>query len=62
MEVKFEAETIMIAPSSSYAAQIMGKYGIKHFGLSAVKWQVMMNEKGVRDEVQQQMKRILYGN
>jgi hypothetical protein len=62
MEVKFEAETIMIAPSSSYAAQIMGKYGIQRFGLSALKWQVMMNEKGVRDEVQQQMKRILYGN
>jgi translation elongation factor EF-1beta len=40
----------------------MGKYGIQRFGLSALKWQVMMNEKGVRDEVQQQMKRILYGN
>ena len=62
MEVRFEAESVMIVPSTSYAAQIMGKYGIKRFGLSALKWQVMMNEKGVRDEVQQQMKRILYGN
>jgi translation elongation factor EF-1beta len=52
----------MIVPSTSYAAQIMGKYGIQRFGLSALKWQVMMNEKGVKDEVQQQMKRILYGN
>lgn len=62
MEVRFEAESVMIVPSTSYAAQIMGKYGIKRFGLSALKWQVMMNEKGVRDEVQQRMKRILYGN
>lgn len=62
MEVRFEADSLMIAPSTPYAAQIMAKYGIKRFGLSAMKWQVMMNEKGVKDEIQRRMKDILYGN
>jgi len=62
MEVRFEADYMMITPSTPYAAQIMAKYGMKRFGLSALKWQVMMNEKGVRDEIQQRMKDILYGN
>ena len=62
MEVKFEADSMMIAPSSGYAAQIMAKYGMGRFGLSALKWQVMMQEKGVMIEVQEQMKHLLYGN
>lgn len=62
MEVKFEADSMMIAPSSGYAAQIMAKYGMGRFGLSALKWQVMMQEKGVMMEVQEQMKNLLYGN
>ena len=62
MEVKFEADSMMIAPSSGYAAQIMAKYGMGRFGLSALKWQVMMQEKGVMMEVQEQMKQLLYGN
>ena len=62
MEVRFEADEMMIVPSTPYAAQIMHKYGIGRFGLSALKWQVMMNEKGVKNEVQQKMKDILYGN
>ena len=62
MEVKFEADSMMIAPSSGYAAQIMAKYGMGRFGLSALKWQVMMQEKGVMMEVQEEMKHLLYGN
>ena len=62
MEVKFEADVLMIAPSSGYAAQIMAKYGLQRFGLSALKWQVMMYDKGVKDEVQERIKQMLYGN
>ena len=62
MEVRFEAETMGIFPSSGYASQIMGKYGLHRFGLSALKWQVLFNEKGVRNEIQQRMKDILYGS
>ena len=58
MEVKFEADSMMIAPSSGYAAQIMAKYGLHNFGLSALKWQVMMYDKGVKDEVQERIKQM----
>ena len=62
MEVRFEADTLGIYPTSGYASEIMAKYGLHRFGLSALKWQVMMNEKGVKNEIQQRMKDILYGN
>ncbi len=62
MEVRFESEFLMIVPSTPYAAQIMHKYGIQRFGLNALKWQVLMTEKGVKDEIQKRMKEILYGN
>lgn len=62
MEVRFEADSMMIAPSTGYAAGIMAKYGLHRFGLSALKWQVMMEEKGVKDEIQNEMKKLLYGN
>lgn len=62
MEVRFEADSMGIFPSSGYAAQIMGKYGLNRFGLSALKWQVLFDEKGVKNEIQQRMKDILYGN
>lgn len=62
MEVRFEAETMGIYPSTGYASEIMAKYGLHRFGLSALKWQVMMEEKGVKDEIQKEMRKLLYGN
>lgn len=61
MEVKFEADTVGIMPMTGYAATIMGKYGIHRFGLSALKWSVMMYDKGVKAELQERMKDLLYG-
>ena len=60
MEIRFEVDAMMIVPSTPYAAQIMHKYGIARFGLSALKWEVMMNEKGVKDEVITEMKNVLW--
>lgn len=62
MEIRFEVDVIAIVPSTGYAAGIMGKYGLHRFGLSALKWQVMMEEKGVKAEVQQRMKDLLYAS
>ena len=62
MEVKFSSDSLSIQPATGYAAEIMAKYGLKRFGLSAEKWGVMMYEKGVKAEVQQKMKDLLYGN
>lgn len=62
LELRFEADTVGIFPASGYAADIIGKYGLQSFGLSALKWQVMFEQKGVRKEIQQRMKDILYDN
>lgn len=62
MEVRFEAETLGIYPTSGFASEIMAKYGLHRFGLSALRWQVMMEEKGVKDEIQNEMRKLLYGN
>lgn len=62
MEVRFEADTLGIYPTSGFASEIMAKYGLHRFGLSALKWQVMMEEKGVKDEIQNEMRKLLYGN
>ena len=62
MEVRFEAETLGIYPTSGFASEIMEKYGLHRFGLSALRWQVMMEEKGVKDEIQNEMRKLLYGN
>ena len=62
MEIKFQSDSLSIAPATGYAAEIMAKYGMSRFGLSAEKWGVMMYEKGVKVEVQQKMRALLYGN
>lgn len=62
MQVLFSNDNVAIMPSTSYAAGIMQKYGIQRFGLSQSKWSVVMNEKGVKNEIQQKIKDILYGN
>ena len=62
MEVEFGTDVMMVKPSTGYAAEIMAKYGLKRFGLSERKWQVMIHEKGVQTELRQRVKDLLYGN
>ncbi len=62
MDIRFDTDSMAIMPKTGYAATIMGKYGIQRFGLSALKWKVMFEEKGVKDEIQDKMKEMLYGN
>ena len=59
LEVRFEAETVGIMPATGYAANIMAKYGLNRFGLSALRWQAIMEQYGVRNEIQQRIKDIL---
>lgn len=60
MEVQFDSESVRIAPSTGYAADIMNKYGLTSFGLSQLKWATMMYEKGVKKEIQDEMIKVLY--
>lgn len=58
--VKFGAEEMTIEPQTAYAAQIVNKYGMKRFGLSPIHWDKMMYERGVKEDVQNKVKEILY--
>lgn len=62
MDIRFDTDSMVIMPKTGYAATIMGKYGIQRFGLSALKWKVMFEDKGVKNEIQDKMKEMLYGN
>ena len=62
MEVQFGSDSLAIRPKTGYAAEIMNKYGLDRFGLSQLKWQTMMYEKGVKNEIQGRIKEILYDN
>lgn len=61
MEVKFNADSIVVAPATGYAAGIMAKYGLQRFGLSMLKWNVIMFDYGCKEEIQDKIKDILYG-
>lgn len=58
--VKFDSETMTIEPQTTYAATIVNKYGLSLFGLNPVHWETMMNEKGVRSDLQERVITILY--
>ena len=62
MEVKFDTDAMAIVPRTPYAAAIMGKYGLKRFGLSLFHWDKIMNEYGVKDEIQQRFRELLYAD
>lgn len=60
MEIRFGTDNLAIAPKTGYAADIMNKYGLDRFGLCLPKWETIMYERGVKNEIQQRMKDILY--
>ena len=62
MKVEFDTDSMAIVPDTPYAAEIMNKYGLKRFGLSSLHWEKMMYERGVKDDIQQRVKEILYGD
>lgn len=62
MEVKFDLDNMAIVPSTPYAGEIMNKYGLGKFGLSALHWDKLMYEGGVLNDIQNKIKSILYDN
>ena len=58
--VEFGAESVAIVPDTAYAANIMSKYGRGMFGLCAMRWAVIFNEKGGTDDMIEEMKNVLW--
>lgn len=51
-----------IIGTTSYANNIMAKYGRNSFGLSMAKWNELFRERGIKDEVIKKVKDTIYGN
>lgn len=56
----FEADGILVAGATAYAAGIVGKYGADTFGLSMARWDGLMRE--VLPEIQRKIKQIILGH
>ena len=57
---EFRDDEMEIVPDTGYAANIMAKYGRNAFGLNLEKWAVMFDEKGLKDELIEKMKEVLW--
>lgn len=60
LQAEFSDEAMSIVPDTAYAANIMAKYGMNVFGLSWEKWRVVFDELGVRDELIEKMRDVLW--
>ena len=58
--VAFGKDYVAIIPDTAYAANIMQKYGMNAFGLCMEKWGVIWNEKGGKNNLIEQMKKVLW--
>lgn len=60
--VQFNPDSMAIIPTTMYAAGIMAKYGNNSFGLSAEKWNELMDERGGREDIKKKFEEILWQN
>ena len=56
----FRDDEMEIVPDTGYAANIMAKYGRNAFGLNPEKWALMFGEKGLKDELIEKMREVLW--
>lgn len=60
LNVEFGSDSLKIVPDTAYAANIMAKYGFGIFGLNKQMWGIIWNEWGAKDELIDEMKKILW--
>lgn len=58
--VQFGTEAMTIIGSTMYANNIIAKYGTKQFGLMQSNWNIIMRERGGKDELLTEIKKELY--
>lgn len=59
LKAMFGSDAMAVVASTPYAAVIMAKYGRNAFGLSMAKWNELFAERGVKDEVVTEVKRMI---
>lgn len=60
LNINFGLDSLSIVPDTSYAANIMKKYGFGVFGLCAMMWEVIWNDFGAKDELIEEMRNVLW--
>ena len=60
LNISFGPDSLSIVPDTSYAANIMKKYGFGVFGLSPMMWEVIWNDFGAKDELIEEMRNVLW--
>ena len=60
LNINFGPDSLSIVPDTSYAANIMKKYGFGVFGLCAMMWEVIWNDFGAKDELIEEMRNVLW--
>ena len=60
LNVEFYPDQMAIVPDTAYAAKIMAKYGYGVFGLCPMMWDVIWNDFGARDELIEEMRKVLW--
>lgn len=59
LKAQFGSDSMAVVAQTPYAAVIMAKYGRNAFGLSMEKWNELFAERGVKDEVITEVKRMI---
>lgn len=62
LTVEFSSNAVGVVPATSYAQQIVAKYGISTFGLTPWNWNVIWREKGAFQQLLNSIQSKLYGN
>ena len=60
LNVEFYPDSVAIVPDTAYAAKIMRKYGFGIFGLNQQMWGIIWNEWGAKDDLINEMKKVLW--
>ena len=60
LAVNFGSESVMVGGSTSYANQIISKYGLNTFGLTKDNWNIIFRDRGGLAELIQNVKKQLF--
>lgn len=60
LAVNFGSDSVVVAGGTSYANNIVNKYGIETFGLTKGNWDIIFRDRGALSELLQVIKKQLY--
>lgn len=62
LAVNFGSDSVVVAGSTSYANEIVDKYGLETFGLTKENWDIIFRDRGGLSELLSHIKQQLYAH